>query len=107
MRAVEVELRTLARSGFVHFMGAGGAGMCALAELLLRHGGRVTACDLRDSPALRDLETLGATVHVGHDPAHVHEASALVVTSAVPSDHPELTMAAGRGIPVLKRADSV
>ena len=44
--APDVDLRALAKGGSVHFMGAGGAGMCALAELLLRHGGRVTGCDL-------------------------------------------------------------
>lgn len=98
------DLRALAREGHVHFMGAGGAGMCALAELLLRRGGRVSGCDVKRSRSLDDLEALGARILVGHDAAHVLSASALVVTSAVPADHPELEAAHDRGIPVLKRA---
>ncbi|NJD20891.1 MAG: UDP-N-acetylmuramate--L-alanine ligase [Gemmatimonadetes bacterium] len=104
MSGGETDLRALALAGPVHFMGAGGAGMCALAELLLRSGGEVSGCDLKDSVALRDLARLGARVFVGHDPAHVEEATALVMTSAVPADHPELARARARGIPVLKRA---
>lgn len=107
MTRVDVDLRALAGRGPVHFMGAGGAGMCALAELLLRHGGRVSGCDLKASRSLQDLERLGAAVHVGHAPEHVEEASALVVTSAVPGDHPELLRAIERGIPVLKRAQAL
>ena len=99
-----VDLRALALDRPVHFMGAGGAGMCALAELLLRHGGRVSGCDAKDGSALRSLERLGAEVQVGHDAAHVRGASALVVTSAVPDDHPEMAAARSAGIPVLKRA---
>ena len=99
-----VDLRALAAERPVHFMGVGGAGMCALAELLLRSGGRVSGCDVKDGAALRDLEALGATVHVGHDASHVEGASALVVTSAVPADHPEVSAAKAAGIPVVKRA---
>ncbi|MBI4520130.1 MAG: hypothetical protein HY701_04795, partial [Gemmatimonadetes bacterium] len=87
------DLRDLARRGPVHFMGIGGAGMCALAELVLRGGGRVTGCDLRPGPATRALATLGARVAEGHDPAHVTDAAALVVTAAVAADHPEIKAA--------------
>ena len=104
MTAQTVDLRALAARSPVHFMGAGGAGMCALAELLLRHGGRVSGCDTSDGDALRSLEALGARVEVGHDPTHVADACALVVTSAVPADHPEVAAARSAGIPVLKRA---
>ena len=93
------DLRTLAARGPVHFMGIGGAGMCALAELVLRSGGRVSGCDLKESDALRDLARLGADIHVGHDAAHVAGASALVITSAVPQAHAELAAAhAGLGV---------
>lgn len=81
--------------------------MCALAELLARRGVRVSGCDLKDSRGLRDLEALGVEVCVGHDAAHASEAGALVVTSAVPADHPELLAAHERGIPVLKRAQAL
>jgi UDP-N-acetylmuramate--alanine ligase len=102
-----IDLRSIARERPVHFVGIGGAGMCALAELLLRSGGRVSGCDLKDSATLRDLARLGASVHIGHDTAHVANAAALVVTSAMPADHQELTAARAAGIPVLKRAEAL
>ena len=102
-----VDLRALAKERPVHFVGVGGAGMCALAELLVRSGGRVSGCDVKDGTALRDLGGLGATVHVGHAADHVAGAAAVVVTSAVPADHPELVAARAAGIPVLKRAEAL
>jgi UDP-N-acetylmuramate--alanine ligase len=107
MTGVDVDLRALASGAPVHFMGVGGAGMCALAELLLRSGGRVSGCDLKASRAAEDLRRMGATVVLGHDASHVEDASALVVTSAVPPDHPELLRAMERGVPVLKRAQAL
>lgn len=90
----------------VHFMGAAGAGMSALAELLARRGVRVTGCDA--SPAtVADLERLGIPLSRGHDAAHVDGARAVVVTSAVPRDHPELQAARDRGIPVIRRAEAL
>jgi UDP-N-acetylmuramate--alanine ligase len=91
--------------GPVHFMGVAGAGMISLAELLLRSGRAVTGCDLQADPGARALARYGGTVFHGHDPAHVEEALALVITAAVPSDHPEILAAKERGIPVLKRAE--
>jgi len=104
---VNVDLRALARTGPVHFMGAGGAGMCAFAELLLREGGQVSGCDLKASESLRALEALGATIYVEHDASHAEGVSAFVVTSAVPVDHPELLRAHELGVPVLKRAQAL
>jgi UDP-N-acetylmuramate--alanine ligase len=101
------DLRALAADRPVHFMGAGGAGMCALAELLMRSGGKVSGCDQKGSEALADLARLGVDVKTHHDPSHVSGASALVITSAVPHDHPELVAARRAGIPVLKRAEAL
>jgi UDP-N-acetylmuramate--alanine ligase len=103
----QVDLRELSRSGPIHFVGIGGAGMCALAELVLREGGRVGGCDVKASLVLEDLRRLGADIRLGHDPEHVDDASAVVVTSAVPARHPELLRAHERGIPVLKRAQAL
>lgn len=90
----------------VHFMGAAGAGMSALAELLARRGVRVTGCDA--NPAMvADLERAGISVARGHDAAHVDGACAVVVTSAVPRDHPELRAARENGIPVIRRAEAL
>ena len=102
-----VDLRALAAERPVHFMGVGGAGMCALAELLIRSGGKVSGCDVKQSQPLMDLAALGGDVHVGHDAAHAQDASAVVVTSAVPREHPELVAARTLGIPVLKRAEAL
>lgn len=102
-----IDLRGLAAEAPIHFMGVGGAGMFPLAELMLRSGGRVSCCDLKDSPALEQLRTLGATVVTGHDAEHVHDAAALVYTSAIPGDHQELAAARAAGIPVLKRSEAL
>ena len=90
----------------VHFMGAAGAGMSALAELLARRGVRVTGCDANPA-TVADLERLGIRVAQGHDAAHVEGARAVVVTSAVPRDHPELEAARAKGIPVVRRAEAL
>ena len=102
--STEFDLLELARRGPVHFMGIGGAGMSPLAEMALLAGVRVTGCDSSPGPATQHLEARGAVVHQGHDAAHVADAVALVMTAAVPADHPEVVAARARGIPVLKRA---
>ena len=107
MTDLRADLRTLATDRPVHFVGVGGAGMCALAELLLRSGGKVSGCDQKDSEAMQDLARLGAEVHVGHDASHARESAAVVVTSAVPDDHPEIVAAREAAIPVLKRAEAL
>jgi UDP-N-acetylmuramate--alanine ligase len=89
----------------VHFVGIAGAGMSALAELFIRRGVKVTGCDANPGGAA-DLERLGVKV-TNHDPAHVDGARALVVTSAMPKNHPELARARERGIPVIRRAEAL
>ncbi|MEX0907457.1 MAG: UDP-N-acetylmuramate--L-alanine ligase [Gemmatimonadota bacterium] len=101
------DLRTLSRQGPVHFMGICGAGMSALAELLVRSGGMVSGCDLRPGITGHALRALGVTVDGGHAAAHVDEAVALIITSAIPHRHPEIQAARERGIPVLKRAQAL
>jgi UDP-N-acetylmuramate--alanine ligase len=90
----------------IHFMGVAGAGMSALAELLVRRGARITGCDAQGD-ATGDLGRLGIAVERGHDPSHVAGARAVVVTSAVPRDHPELQRARTLGIPVVRRAEAL
>jgi len=89
----------------VHFVGIAGAGMSALAELVLRRGVPVTGCDANPESAV-DLRRLGVQVE-RHDPAHVRGARALVVTSAMPKDHPELARARELGVPVIRRAEAL
>lgn len=90
----------------VHFMGIAGAGMSALAELAQRRGAVVTGCDQNPAGAA-DLAALGVPVVQGHDAAHLAGCRALVVTSAVPKDHPELLAAKQLGIPVIRRAEAL
>jgi len=101
------DLRALLDRGPIHFMGAGGAGMCALAEAVHRGGGIVTACDRAAGAGSRTLEALGIRVHMGHDPRHVEGIGALVVTAAISEGNPELRRARELGIPVLKRAEAL
>ncbi len=101
------ELRRLAREEHVHFMGVGGAGMCALAELFARSGGHVSGCDLRRGSSTDRLQAMGVTIYEGHAPEHLEGAGALVISAAVSPDHPEILEAYARGIPVLKRAEAL
>ena len=90
----------------VHFVGVAGAGMSALAELFVRRGTRVTGCDANVAGA-DDLRALGIEVVAGHDASHVDGARALVVTSAMPKNHPELERARALGVPVIRRAEAL
>lgn len=89
----------------VHFVGVAGAGMSALAELFARRGVAITGCDANPDGA-DDLRRLGIAV-TKHDPAHAESARALVVTSAMPKDHPELQHAREIGVPIVRRADAL
>ncbi len=103
----ERDLRRLAVEGPVHFMGVAGAGMCALAELFVKSGGTVSGCDLHPGSSTDRLRTMDVPIHEGHEPHHVEGVAALVVSAAVPTDHPEVLEALERGIPVFKRAEAL
>jgi UDP-N-acetylmuramate--alanine ligase len=91
----------------IHFVGIAGAGMSALAELFARQGARVTGCDSNPAAAQADLARLGIEVVQGHSPEHVAGVRAVVFTSAMPHDHPELMAARAAGIPVIRRAEAL
>jgi UDP-N-acetylmuramate--alanine ligase len=88
----------------VHLVGIGGAGMSGIARLLLARGIRVSGSDLKDGPALTALRDEGASVAVGHEGALVDDADAVVVSTAIGPENPEVVEARSRGIPVLARA---
>src|SRR5690349_11330685 len=90
----------------IHFMGIAGAGMSGLALLARQQGVTITGCD-NDPSGAADLAALGVEIWRGHDPGHVVGARALVVTAAVPGDHPELERARALGVPVVRRADAL
>jgi UDP-N-acetylmuramate--alanine ligase len=80
--------------------------MSALAELFVRRGVNVTGCDASGDPT-GDLARLGIDVKTGHDPSHINGARAVVVTSALPKDHPELQRARSLDVPVIRRAEAL
>ena len=78
-----------------------------LAKLLLARGIAVSGSDLKDSKGLAELRDLGADVDVGHDPTHVRDPDAVVVSSAIGDRNVELAEARRRGIPVWARAQAL
>jgi UDP-N-acetylmuramate--alanine ligase len=91
------------REGRVHFIGVSGAGMSAIAKVLLERGVEVSGSDLKRSRASTTLEAMGAAVHVGHDAALVEGAHAVVVSSAIPRTNPELRRARELGVEMIAR----
>ncbi len=88
----------------LHFVGIGGAGMSGIAEVLLNLGYVVSGSDLAASPTTERLQALGARIWRGHDKRHIRGADAVVISSAVKDDNPEVVAARELGIPVVPRA---
>jgi UDP-N-acetylmuramate--alanine ligase len=93
------------RPQHVHFTGIGGIGMSAIAEVLLNLGYEVSGSDLRLSPITSKLAGMGANIHEGHAAANVTGARALVVSSAVDEQNPEVEEARRLQIPVIPRGE--
>lgn len=91
----------------VHLIAIGGAGMSAVARLLLAQGLEVSGSDARDSAVLEALRAAGAQVQVGHDAAAVAGVDAVVISSAIREDNVELAAARAAGIPVLHRSQAL
>jgi UDP-N-acetylmuramate--alanine ligase len=94
-----------AKAQRVHFIGIGGIGMSGIAEILLTLGYTVSGSDLRQSSITDRLESLGATVFVGHVAANVVGSGVVVTSSAVNEQNPEVVEARQRMIPVIQRAE--
>ncbi|MBW3623557.1 MAG: UDP-N-acetylmuramate--L-alanine ligase [Armatimonadetes bacterium] len=88
-----------------HLVGVGGAGMSALARILLARGDTVSGSDAKESPVLGELQSRGAKVFVGHRAENLNGADCLVVSAAVPEANPEVKKAREREIPILTRAE--
>ena len=88
----------------IHFVGVGGVGMSGIAEVLSNLGYVISGSDLSDSPTLRRLAALGIQTFVGHEAANVAGADAVVTSTAVHSDNPEVLAARAMRIPVVPRA---
>jgi UDP-N-acetylmuramate--alanine ligase len=88
----------------IHFVGIGGSGMSGIAEVLVNLGYQVSGSDLADNAATQRLAGMGARIVLGHSAEHVKGSDAVVVSSAVKSDNPEVTAARASRIPVVPRA---
>ncbi len=89
----------------IHIVGIGGAGMSAIATLLVSLGHEVTGSDFRDSRFTRQVKAVGAHVSIGHRAANVSGADAIAISSAVRESNSEVRAARQDGIPVLRRSD--
>lgn len=88
----------------LHFVGIGGSGMSGIAEVLLNLGYQISGSDLGENAATKRLRKLGATVYLGHAGQNLTNADAVVVSTAVGMDNPEVLAARERRIPVVPRA---
>lgn len=91
----------------IHLIGVGGAGMSAIARVLLRQGFYVTGSDRSSSETLDALRREGAHIYHGHDATYVNGAEMVVATSAVPDSHIEILSAQAQAIPVYRRSDFI
>ena len=88
----------------IHFVGIGGVGMSGIAEILFNLGYIISGSDLSDSATLKRLSALGLQTFVGHAASHVADADAVVTSTAVKADNPEVLAAREKRIPVVPRA---
>jgi UDP-N-acetylmuramate--alanine ligase len=88
----------------IHFVGIGGAGMSGIAEVLLNQGYRISGSDLGENAATRRLVSFGAEVFLGHDARYIEGADAIVTSTAVKEDNPEVVAARAKLVPVVPRA---
>ncbi len=99
MRTIPLDFGTL------HFVGIGGIGMSGIAEVLHELGYSVQGSDIGENANVARLRSRGIVVHVGHDAAHIGDAQAVVVSSAIARDNPEVKAARAAMIPVVRRAE--
>lgn len=88
----------------IHFVGIGGSGMSGIAEVLVNLGFGVSGSDLADNATTRRLAGLGVRTMVGHAEQNIAGSDAVVVSTAVKADNPEVLAARKRKVPVVPRA---
>jgi len=97
----------LAPNARIHCVGIGGFGINPIARVMHQLGYTISGCDRNESPLVAPLREMGISIEIGHDAAHLDTFTpdALLISSAVMPDCPEVVEAARRGIPVYKRSD--
>lgn len=88
----------------IHFVGIGGSGMSGIAEVLLNLGYAISGSDIQETAVTRRLATLGAKISVGHRAENIQGAGAIVTSSAIHGDNPEVLAARAARVPVVPRA---
>jgi UDP-N-acetylmuramate--alanine ligase len=88
----------------IHFVGIGGSGMSGIAEVLFNLGYKISGSNLSDDATTKRLSRLGATVYIGHAKNYIGSADAVVTSSAIKPDNPEVLAARASNIPVVPRA---
>jgi len=91
----------------IHFVGIGGAGMSAIAKVLLEMGYEITGSDLKISETTTKLEKIGAKIFAGHSSENITGTEAIVVSTAIAGSNPEVISAQENGIPVFHRSDII
>ena len=89
----------------IHFVGIGGAGMCGIAEVLANQGYAISGSDIKESPVVDHLRSLGARVEIGHRAENIGDADVVVTSSAVNTENLEVAEAHARRVPVVPRAE--
>lgn len=97
---------SLTRSKF-HFIGVGGVGVSALAELLHNMGAQVSGSDQKESKLTQHLQNIGVKIHIGHRAENLGDADVLVYSSAVMENNPEMVAAKEKHIPRIRRAEAL
>ena len=88
----------------IHFVGIGGVGMCGIAEVLANQGYAISGSDIKESPVVERLRSLGVRVEIGHRAENIDGADVVVTSTAVNTENLEVAAAHERRIPVVPRA---
>ena len=91
----------------IHLIGIGGSGMRAIANILIQKGYDVSGSDVAESAVISKFREMGATVHIGHNKEYVNGVDAVVRSTAIREDNPEIIAAKEQGITILHRSDIV
>lgn len=91
----------------IHLIGIGGSGMRAIANILIQKGYEVSGSDVKESDVIERFRQMGATVHIGHNADYVKGVDAVVRSTAIREDNPEIVAAKEQGITILHRSDIV
>lgn len=101
----KIKIRLPFEVGIVHFVGIGGIGMSGIAEVMHNLGYTVRGSDVADGTTVKRLRERGIDIVIGHAPENIAGAAAVVVSTAIKRDNPEVAAARAKHIPVVRRAD--